>query len=139
MMKDMYTAFTKELLENCATCRYFWIYYRYDDMPECKPLVANPKSGFNTDPQKRIQDASGMPVRLYFEELRFWFRLLDKFIRNDPGLKIMIVDCEEISDRKTVMAVGKAGKWNVRAQYEPALRKVLVGGLPNNTSLAYAC
>lgn len=138
MKRELYSAFTKELLENNHTCRYFWVYYRYNDMKQCVPLVADPKRNINMDPTKRIENVNGVPLRMFFEDLRSWFNLLDEFVRNDPTLKLMIVDCKEFTDEKTVMAVGRKGVWNVRAQYEPALDRVLVGGIPNNVSLAYA-
>ena len=94
MMKDMFPAFTKDLMEGKDKARYFWIYYRYDDMDKCVPLVVNEANGTNMDPTKRIERLHGEPVRLRFGELRRWYHRLDEFIANDDTLKIMIVDVE---------------------------------------------
>lgn len=138
MMKDKFPAFTKELMEEKNRCRFFWIYYRYDDMKKCVPLVVDMEKRINLDPTKRIEKLQGIPVRLRFTEIRRWYRLLDEFIANDPTLKIMIVDVDEFQDEKVVMAVGKNGHWNARAQYMHALNSIIVGGVQKNMRFAFA-
>ena len=138
MMKDMFPAFTKDLMEGRNKCRYFYIYYRYDDMKKCVPLVVDVEKRINLDPAARIKNIPGEPVRMRFMDLRHWHRLLDDFIANDPSLKIMVVEVDEFSDEKVVMAVGKNGHWNIRAQYMHALNRIIVGCVRENMHFAYA-
>lgn len=138
MMKSRYETFTKKLLECKDLFRYFCIYYRYDGEDKCVPLVVNKETKTNLDPHKKIERIEGRPVRLRFRELGPWLRLLDDFIRNDPSLKVMIVDWEELDNTKVVVAVGKNSKWSIRDNYSQALSQVLVGTLNSKVTLLRA-
>ena len=131
MMKNKYAEFTESLFNRRSGNRFFMIYYRYDGSERSYPLAVNKKTGINLDPRKKIERISEAPLQLYCYELGPWLRLMDKFIRNDPSLKIMVVDYFEVRNERIVMAVGKNGQWNIREHYMPAIRKVLVGDLHN--------
>lgn len=138
MEKRLYREFTEHLLQDRSVTHNFWIYYKYDDMQIAKPLVADLKSGLNADPNKRIEDVYGMPVRFKIQDVRGWFKLATAFTKKDPHLKMMIVEVYETSGEKTVMAVGKNGNWKMRSYYQYAMERVMIGGLPKNIQFQYA-
>ena len=138
MRKDMYAAFTDELMNNKNNMRRFWIYYQYDNTEKKYPLVVNRDTRENLDPTKPLAPITGRPVTFTIRDMGRWFRLMDAYIKNDDTLKVWIVDVENYENIRVVMAVGKNGEWKIRSQYEPAINKVMVGGLPQNTTLAYA-
>lgn len=139
MEQRMYRDFTKNLLNDKGCARYFWIYYRYDDMEKCDVFAADLKNRINIDPDKRIEKLTGCPVRFKIRDFQRWFRLMNEFISKRDDLKILIVDVNEFSMEKTVMCVGRAGRWQARSYYEGAIERALVGGVPRNMTLKYAC
>lgn len=130
-MKDKYPEFTKKTL-NATWDRDYMVFYRTKDMKRCGYFYMSSEENVNMDPTKPIVPRPDR-VKSHFgiEDICRRFRLMDEFLRNDPNLKIFIIDTRNAGEHEVVMAVGENGKWKIRENYEGVLRTFLVGKLPD--------
>ena len=130
---DRYPEFTKAAL-NAPYRRIYQVFYRTKDMEKSEYFFVDIENKINVDPTKPIElHPERACCHVSIEDLCRRFRLLHKYLQNNPGMKFVIIDTRNSYNEREVMAIGENGKWKVRENYKRLLETFVVGSLPDIT------